>query len=188
MTGVSPIFNPQGAISPQPYIFPQDTLLGRTPSPLDVQHTYNTYNQFPNLNHLQTSNIAPSITSQLQNNFLLTNNNWNLPTIQETNTNNLNADAFNLNEATNMNIMEMPTGLSSVLDLDSQELKQLDTGDLAGFICEGSLSQSLTNNLSINDNKNMMKQEENHENMTDSFTRLTTATIDNICNLNSMYK
>lgn len=89
-----------------------------------------------------------------------------------------------------MNVIDSTPGLSSVLDLDSQELTQLHSAELASLnLFDVNLSENLSNNLSLSDVKqDITKQEDVQENMTDSFTRLTTATIDNICNLNKMYK
>lgn len=113
--------------------------------------------------------------------------NWNMHAVEEANNINFGTAA----EASKaMNVDNNAAGLSSVLDLDSQELTQLHSAELAGLnLFDVNLSENLSNNLSLSDVKaDITKQEELQENMTDSFTRLTTATIDNICNLNNMYR
>lgn len=187
----------QDVVSPQPYMFPNDTVVGRNPSPIDVQQNYN----FPStsfvLNTANTpnTNLNPAINQQVQlntgmTNFIITPQNWNVQGMEENAPNNLNSETFALPEATSMNIVDStPAGLSSVLDLDSRELTQLNSAELAGYmnLYDGNLSENLSNNLSLSDVRtNAVQQDENHENMTDSFTRLTTATIDSICNLNNM--
>ncbi|KOC69051.1 hypothetical protein WH47_09608 [Habropoda laboriosa] len=90
--------------------------------------------------------------------------------------------------------------VTSVLDMDSQQysfdlsLNQLDSAELAAF--GTALSENLSSGLSISDsikpetskgvNAEASNMEEN--NMTDSFTRITNNTIQELCNLNSMYK
>ncbi|XP_076173751.1 dorsal isoform X4 [Ptiloglossa arizonensis] len=93
------------------------------------------------------------------------------------------------------------TDVTSVLDMDSQQysfdlsLNQLDSAELAAF--GTALSENLSSGLSISDsNKPGMSKGTNPEvsnteesnNMTDSFTRITNSTIQELCTLNSMYK
>lgn len=91
--------------------------------------------------------------------------------------------------------------VTSVLDMDSQQysfdlsLNQLDSAELAVF--GTALSENLSSGLSISDT---VKPEADKGataessgagesiNMTDSFTRLTNSTIQELCTLNSMYK
>lgn len=84
-----------------------------------------------------------------------------------------------------MNNLDDPPGLSSVLDLDSQELQQLNSADLADglSVFDNQLSENLTNNLNIIDSNIPDTQQNNNENMTDSFTRIANSTINEICNL-----
>ncbi|KZC09124.1 hypothetical protein WN55_11588, partial [Dufourea novaeangliae] len=93
------------------------------------------------------------------------------------------------------------TDVTSVLDMDSQQysfdlsLNQLDSAELAAF--GTALSENLSSGLSISDsNKPETSKGINQEastvgessNMTDSFTRITNSTIQELCTLNSMYK
>ena len=92
------------------------------------------------------------------------------------------------------------TDVTSVLDMDSQQysfdcLNQLDSAELAAF--GTALSENLSSGLSISDSskpemsKGMnaeMSNVEESNNMTDSFTRITNSTIQELCTLNSMYK
>ncbi|XP_043274771.1 embryonic polarity protein dorsal-like isoform X2 [Venturia canescens] len=85
---------------------------------------------------------------------------------------------------------------NNVLDLDSQQysfdmsLNQLDSAELAIF--GTALSENLSSGLSISDPVKVKgvggNNGEGNNSMTDSFTRLTTNTIQEICTLNSMYK
>ncbi|XP_048505486.1 WD repeat-containing protein AAC3-like [Athalia rosae] len=101
--------------------------------------------------------------------------------------------------------MEGSAGVSSMLNLDNQQcnfelgsLNQLDSADLAMF--DDNLSQNLSSNLSLSDIRISQVEASrttitepvnmgggNGNNMTDSFTRLTTNTIQDICSLNNMY-
>ncbi|XP_063222875.1 embryonic polarity protein dorsal-like isoform X4 [Bacillus rossius redtenbacheri] len=70
----------------------------------------------------------------------------------------------------------------NILDLDSQQIT-LDSGELASLVLlEGSLSESLSANLSISDAKPQPEQ----ESMTDSLTRLTNNTLQEIDALNNL--
>lgn len=217
-SGLSPAYNPQGGTSPQPqYIFPVENLPGRTPSPLDAQNYAYTPSNYPNITP-PPMNIPPAQQQQQQatasmvggtniltgggniqmshmsiglSNYMLAQQNWNVANVADDQT----AGSFHTAaEASNaMNVVDSAgAGLSSVLDLDSQELTQLDSAELAGLnLFDANLSENLSNNLSLSDIKtdtHHVKEDVAQENMTDSFTRLTTATIDNICNLNNMYK
>nr|CAD7410837.1 unnamed protein product [Timema poppensis] len=94
-------------------------------------------------------------------------------------------------------------GEGSILDLDSHQysLGQLDSAELANLsLFDGNLSENLSGNLTLENPPPELKQEQTtqqqqqqqndvqQENMTDSFTRLTTTTLEDICKLNSMYK
>lgn len=83
--------------------------------------------------------------------------------------------------------------VTSVLDMDSQQysfdlsLNQLDSAELAAF--GTALSENLSSGLSISDSsKPETSKGEEPVNMTDSFTRLTNNTIQELCTLNSIYK
>ncbi|XP_017877915.1 proto-oncogene c-Rel isoform X3 [Ceratina calcarata] len=85
------------------------------------------------------------------------------------------------------------TDVTSVLDMDSQQysfdLNQLDSAELAAF--GTALSENLSTGLSISEStKPETNKGANAEpsNMTDSFTRITNNTIQELCNLNDMYK
>ncbi|CAK9794865.1 Embryonic polarity protein dorsal [Anthophora quadrimaculata] len=90
--------------------------------------------------------------------------------------------------------------VTSVLDMDSQQynfdltLNQLDSAELAAF--GTALSENLSSGLSISDSiktetskgGNAEASNVEESNMTDSFTKITNNTIQELCNLNSMYK
>ncbi|XP_043519475.1 proto-oncogene c-Rel-like isoform X2 [Frieseomelitta varia] len=91
--------------------------------------------------------------------------------------------------------------VTSVLDMDSQQysfdssLIQLDSAELAAF--GTALSENLSSGLFISDSpKSETSKAANAEpsnieessNMTDSFTRITNNTIQELCTLNNMYK
>lgn len=221
-SNASPMYIAQGGASPQQYLFPVDNLPGRTPSPMDTQNNYNfphpqaqAHNfpsttpplplPLPNMQQLtsniQISNIQMSHMSAGLSNYMVAQHkqNWtNVNVANATDEDNSNSHCnrettFSNTFGSNMvDVDPNPTGLSSVLNLDSKELlTELNSAELAGLnLYDANLSENLTNNLSLSDIKtDMFKNDDQaQENMTDSFTRLTTATIDNICNLNSMYK
>ncbi|KAF5308883.1 hypothetical protein FQR65_LT00583 [Abscondita terminalis] len=116
-------------------------------------------------------NPLPSISNMLPQN-------WNIMSESQ---NNLSTNAMNI---------DAPSGLSSLLDLDSQqmELKQinLNSGELAtlNMFDTHNLSENLSHNLSLTDVK-LTRQEPN---MTDSFTQLANNVINSICQLNDMTK
>ncbi|OAD62394.1 hypothetical protein WN48_07265, partial [Eufriesea mexicana] len=92
------------------------------------------------------------------------------------------------------------TDITSVLDMDSQQysfdlsFNQLDSAELAAF--GTALSENLSSGLSISDSKPetskganaVPSNVEESNNMTDSFTRITNNTIQELCTLNNMYK
>lgn len=75
----------------------------------------------------------------------------------------------------NRNDVEMPSNLSSFLDMDSQQLN-LNSSDLNDI----SRMLGISNSNQLNSQFNLQAEEEN---MTDSFTRLTTNAIDEITKL-----
>lgn len=175
---------PQGGTSPQQqYIFPNpENLPGRTPSPNYNFSPQNFVSVTPPLNNMSPSmpnNLPISHMSEGISNYFNTQQNWATPNAVSVGNNVVQFEATN-----SMQVETTPTGLSSVLDLDSKELRELNSAELAGLnslnLLDANLSENLTNNLSLND--------VGQESMTDSFTRLTTATINNICNLNDIYK
>lgn len=83
----------------------------------------------------------------------------------------------NANTMENRNDVEMPSNMSSFLDMDSQQLN-INSSDLSEI--SRMLGITNSNQLSNNNQFNMQAEEEN---MTDSFTRLTTSTIDEITKL-----
>lgn len=184
-SNLSPMYNPQGGTSPQQqYIFPNhENLPGRTPSP-----NYNFSPQAQNYASVTPplniqNNMSPSLPmphmSEGISNYFNTQQNWATPNAVQSVGTSVNVIQFDATNA--MQVETTPTGLSSVLDLDSKELKELNSAELAGLnLLDANLSENLTYNLSLND--------VGQESMTDSFTRLTTATINNICNLNDIYK
>ncbi|KAF2880990.1 hypothetical protein ILUMI_25206 [Ignelater luminosus] len=167
--GISPMYTPNmTALSPQGQYHVRVDPLGHTPPPPDLQGR-NIYNPNAGLN------VLPSINEVLPR--------WEIPNV----TNVVNViDAQNdlgVCGPTAMNI-DTPNNISNLLDLDSQELKQinLNSGELPTFDAN-ILSETLCNNLSFSD-IGMPRQ----ENMTDSLTRLANNTIDSIYQLNNMYR
>lgn len=188
--GLNPMMKSNSGTSPQAqYILPVDTLVRQSPSPLESQQ----YNFQATYNLPQASNVLqmPSVNAGLTN-YMINPQNWNIPNVQpipeepHMPTNNLNSDVFGAEAG--MAIDGGHTGLSNILNLDSQELTQLNSAELAGLNAFD-LSENLSNNLSLSDIKvDLPRQDDGQENMTDSFTRLTNSTIDNLCTLNKMYK
>lgn len=161
------------ALSPQhQYRLPVDTL-GPTPPPPELQCNI-PYSISLNTTSLNLP-VLPSINNMLPQNWNMQGNHVQLQ-------NDLGASSA-------MNI-DTPSGLSSLLDLDSQqlELKQinLNSGELANLnlFDTNNLSEHLSTNLSLTDIT--MSRQDNS--MTDSLTRLANNTIDSICQLNDMYK
>ncbi|KAJ8895711.1 hypothetical protein PR048_001048 [Dryococelus australis] len=78
---------------------------------------------------------------------------------------------------------------ANILDLDNQPIT-LDSGELVNLVLfDGNLSESLSANLSISDVKQQAeptREGEAQENMTDSLTRLTNTTLQEINTLNNM--
>lgn len=162
--GISPMYTPNmAALSPQGQYHP----LGHTPPPPDLQGR-NMYNPNAGLN------VLPSINEVLPR--------WEIPNV----TNVIEAqNDLGACGSSAMNI-DTPNNISNLLDLDSQELKQinLNSGELSTFDAS-ILSETLCNNLSFTD-IGMPRQE--NQNMTDSLTRLANNTIDSIYQLNNMYR
>lgn len=110
---------------------------------------------------------------------------WNM--LQNNETNNLNRDLSNVtgtNDLQQDNLQEsisnnIPSNLSSLLDLDNHQMNSSDL--LSGL----SLSLLDAHFLSASDVK-LEQANKNEESMTDSFTRLTTATINEITDLNNI--
>lgn len=84
-----------------------------------------------------------------------------------------------------VNLTETPSGISSLLNLDSHqmELKPLDSGDLS-MLETNNLSETFTQNLSLTD----VTGGRQDQNMTDSLTRLANNALDNICQGSDIYK
>ena len=159
--GVSPMYvNP---VSPQQFQIPAN--YGQTPTSIP-------YNLSVTEGYTANSTVLPSV------NILLPP--WNSLGASEAQ-NDFGASAMSV---------DPPTGLSSLLDLDSQqtELKQihLNSGELAtlNVFDTHNLSENLTNNLSLTD-LNAPRQDQS---MTDSFTQLANNVINSICQLNDMTK
>ncbi|KAF5302274.1 hypothetical protein FQA39_LY10313 [Lamprigera yunnana] len=165
---LSPMYVANSALSPQQqYRVPTDSL-GPTPPPIDA---FNMTGAMP-----MNVSTLPSINHMLPQN-------WNIMT-------NSVSVAHNDLGATSVINIDTPSGLSSLLDLDSQqmELKQinLNSGELAtlNMFDTHNLSENLSHNLSLSD----MNVIRNDVNMTDSFTQLANNVINSICQLNDMSK
>lgn len=109
---------------------------------------------------------------------------WNM--LQNNDTNNLNRDLSagtepnnqqheNLQESISNNI---PSNLSSLLDLDNHQMNSSDLLSVSLSLLDGHF-------LSASDVK-LEQANKIEESMTDSFTRLTTATINEITDLNNI--
>ncbi|XP_031339181.1 embryonic polarity protein dorsal-like isoform X2 [Photinus pyralis] len=166
--GVSPMYVTNHAVSPQPFLLPANTYVQA--QAVDTI-TYN----LP-VSESYTPSSLPPVGSLLPP--------WNTITISAS-----VSDAQNAFGASAMSV-DPPTGLSSLLDLDSQqtELKQIDlnSGELATLNAfdTHNLSENLTNNLSLTD---LNPPRQDHS-MTDSFTQLANNVINSICQLNDMTK
>lgn len=167
----------QSSPSPQPIVTGAN-MLPLSPNPFDT----------PNLN----IDFIPTYSNYQNqiNNLTLTFNGqnqipWNM--LQNNETNNLNRDLSAGPEANNQqhdNLQDtisqnIPSNLSSLLDLDNN---QMNTSDLLSGL---SLSLLDGHFLSASDVK-LEQSNKIEESMTDSFTRLTTATINEITDLNNI--
>lgn len=133
--------------------------LVQTPSPSDVQY---------NLPYRDSS-------TQMNNQTLPPINilypNWNMASTSQQITVQQNISEMNIDSV---------GGLSSLLDLDSHQLRQIDlnSGDLTNITAcmfdTNNLSENLSNSLSLIDIPR------NDQNMTDSLTRLANKTLDNM--------
>lgn len=91
------------------------------------------------------------------------------------------------------NMDDVTNGADNLLDMDVHcnielNLNRLDSKDLAELaVLDGNLSENLSSNLTLYENKNAQKTVSTGENMTDSLTRLTNSTINELCALNDMY-
>jgi hypothetical protein len=73
---------------------------------------------------------------------------------------------------------------SNILDMDTQQQFSLDSGDLVTMgLIDPNLSESLSSNLTLSENKQQARDVEPTENMTDSFTSLTKeiSTLNDMC-------
>lgn len=132
----------------QPYRSPVP-VLGPTPPPVDITAPSNLVYANP-----VDTPVLPSISTVLPQAQV-----WNIPCTSTT------VDPQ----------FETPNGLSSLLNLDSQqmEMKQLNSEELATLNCfeTNNLSENLSANLSLTEDVSYM---------TDSLTRLANRTIDNM--------
>ncbi|XP_076239617.1 dorsal isoform X3 [Calliopsis andreniformis] len=205
--GSFPLFS-VGTTSPQPHSTMQtlrpQVSPGRTPSPME----YNSYNQ-----PLIQSQLSPqyqSTSSHVVQQSAAGTHIQQFPYVPNTLQTQpqeqlvLNRVASNYQEE--LQTLDNTGGISgtdvtSVLDMDSQQysfdlsLNQLDSAELAAF--GTALSENLSSGLSISDSSKPetskaanveMNNVEESNNMTDSFTRITNSTIQELCTLNSMYK
>ncbi|XP_017781152.1 PREDICTED: putative transcription factor p65 homolog isoform X2 [Nicrophorus vespilloides] len=171
---MSPIY-PTSSMSPQQmYSMPVHVNLGPTPPPVELQQFIN----YPPNNNLNPGGLPQTIGSiaggssmPSASGVLPSMNSWNIPSsmqppMQPTN-------VVDLEAGTRMSM----SGLSSLLDLDSQqmELRQinLNSGEL-GDLGTNNLSENFTQNLSLSDMPRV-------DNMTDSLTRLAQTTYDKMC-------
>lgn len=129
----------------QPYRSPAGSSMGPTPPPPIGSTT-------PVYATLVDSTVLPSISNMLPQNQA-----WNIMPCTSTTTMELGAPI---------------SGLSSLLNLDNNEIKQLNSEELASLNCfdTQNLSENLSANLSLVEDANM----------TDSLTRLANNTIDRI--------
>ncbi|XP_059612974.1 proto-oncogene c-Rel isoform X2 [Phlebotomus argentipes] len=83
------------------------------------------------------------------------------------------------------------TNLSNLLmDMDSQQLTQLNSAELSGLslsLLDGHFPASASEAAAAVKQEAAARMDADQDNMTDSFTKLTTATIDELTNLNNMY-
>ncbi|XP_076672034.1 dorsal isoform X3 [Andrena cerasifolii] len=195
-----------GTTSPQPQSSMQtlrpQVSPGRTPSPME----YSPYNQSliqsqlspqyqPTGGHVVQ---LPSVTTQVQQQFPYVRNTLQTQPQQQLVLNRVTSNYQELQTLGNAGGVD-GTDVTSVLDMDSQQYSfdglNFDSAELAAF--GTALSENLSSGLSISDSsksemsKGMnaeMSNVEESNNMTDSFTRITNSTIQELCTLNSMYK
>lgn len=83
------------------------------------------------------------------------------------------------------------TNLSNLLmDMDSQQLTQLNSAELSGLslsLLDGHFSASASEAAAQVKQEAVARMDAEQDNMTDSFTKLTTATLNEITNLGNMY-
>ncbi|XP_076629054.1 dorsal isoform X2 [Colletes latitarsis] len=178
---------------------------GRTPSPMEYR--YNAPLVHPQLSpQYQPTNShvmqPPSTGTQIQQQYLYVHNTLHAQSQEQLILNNVISNYQDGLQTLNDTAGGIEaTDATSVLDMDSQQysfdssLNQLDSAELAAF--GTALSENLSSGLSISDtNKPGTSKGANTEvsnveessNMTDSFTRITNSTIQELCTLNSMYK
>lgn len=178
---LSPMYPQNPSISPQnPSISPQNPSV--SPQPPQILETLS--HTIPPASEIQynipPNNLSSQVLPPISN---IMAQNWNIPSVSTA-----GAPQNDLAGPTAMNI-DSATGLSSLLDMDSQqlELKQLNSGELATLNTLDAtinLSETFNNNLSLSD----IDMQRNEQNMTDSLTRLANKTIDNLCYMNDVYK
>lgn len=157
--GVSPMYGRNPSLSPH---YPVIDTLGKNPSPSTIQFNL-AYNEFQ-----QPQQTLPPISNVMHQN-------WNIAT---TSTVAIAAAAAAANMHPNISEMNIDSasGLSSLLDLDSQQLRQinLNSDDLHMFDTNN-LSENLSNNLLLTDEPRNIDQ-----NMSDSLTRLANNAFENM--------
>ncbi|EFA02850.1 dorsal [Tribolium castaneum] len=114
--------------------------------------------------------------------------NWNMPSTSVVGDMlNMNWNPSAQNDLSGVNLSETPSGISSLLNLDNQQLElkpiDLNSGDLS-MLETNNLSETFTQNLSLMDESEGRQE----PNMTDSLTRLANSALDNICQASDMYK
>ncbi|XP_053980095.1 proto-oncogene c-Rel isoform X3 [Hylaeus anthracinus] len=183
-----------GTTSPQPQSTMQalrpQVSPGRTPSPMDYKD-YSPYN-------------SPVVQSQLSPQYQSTNNRAVQPPSAGIHVQQQFPYVHNALQPQEELMLAggvEATDVTSLLDMDNQQynfdssLNPLDSAELAAF--GTALSNNLSSGLSISDsnrpeasrggNPEVVNIEES-SNMTDSFTRITNNTIQELCTLNNMFK
>lgn len=202
--GPFPLYS-MGATSPQPQSSMQalrpQVSPGRTPSPME----YSPYNQSLIQSQLspqyQPAHAVqhPSVSAHVQQQFPYARNTLQTQPQQQLVLNRVTSNYQELQTLDNAVGGVDGTDVTSVLDMDSQQYSfdglNFDSAELAAL--GTALSENLSSGLSISDSsksemsKGMNAETSNVEesnNMTDSFTRITNSTIQELCTLNSMYK
>lgn len=141
-------------------MFPNETFGGtQAQTPINFNNL-TPQNQFQNLNNL----------SQIQN--------WNNPEITGSNPANLmtiNNENFSVTNTQSLNIPNNNNEVGILANLDSKEIFEINTEELVGFDLQDNISERLSNNLCLNENRDVMAR--NSQNMTDSLTRIATDTL-----------
>lgn len=131
--------------------------------------------------HMQRSQMLPS--ENIGGSLSIFSHNYNATASE----NNGNQDEIQLplKEEIDGNIMNIDNQQCSSMELS---LSRLDSKDLVelSMLDAGNLSENLSNCLTLSDSKPLYSSKANGESMTDSLTKLTSNTLNDLCTLNKL--